>query len=222
MTIRTIPMRIDQMRGILVETGNAPLNQKLRLVRGDDIQFNIDVVSVDPTTQQATDFGFDDTTVFRLVAKKEKDYGGSEVILAEPTAFNVPGHRSDLNVAQGKLSVRFKLNRKALATALGTKDPSIKVVIDIEAITLAGEVSTLVQLNETVLNDAAKNPDQDDNSPVEYATLEQLRAELRRVTHPDGGFYRIEGGMLMVFDIVLQDYAPIGLSDGAFVVLEAP
>jgi len=220
MTIRTIPLRIDVMRAILVESNGSPYTQKLRLVRGDDVQLNLDVVTVDPATQALTPFAFDDGTVFRLVGKREKDYGGPEVILADANTWNVTGHRTDLSVAGGKLSCRFRLNRQTLLNALGAENPSLKVVIDIEAITSAGEVSTLVQLNETILNDAARNPAAAADAGDDYVSLDEFRAMLREITHPTEGAYKLEDGFVHLWDVETEQFRRVGLMEGGLAVLE--
>lgn len=220
MTIRRIKIIIDQRRGILVESNGSPDTQKFRMVRGDTIHIDIDYVDVNPVTQVLSPTGFGDGTVFRLVGKKRPEYDGPEVMLAEPNQFNRPQHRSDVDPAQGKLCVRFKLNRKALADALGKVLEDLPVVFDIEAITIDGDVSTLVQLKDVILNDAAKNPSQIDASPVEYITLDEFRAMLRQVTHPDGGTYRIEDGQIKLIDTVHEDFVGIGMNDYAVGALE--
>lgn len=219
MTIRTINLIIDVSRGVRVDSTGNLSKDKLRMVRGDDIQINVDAVTVGGDLTIIS-YPFETGTAFRLVAKKAGEYGGPELVLADADTWNVAGHRADLDLEAGKLSCRFKLNRKALLDALGTATPSVPVVMDIEAVTIDGQVSTLIQLSDAVLNDAARNDDQVDASTADYLTLEALRAEIRAVTHPDGGFYKIDGGRLYLWDVDHGDFAPVALSNNGFVVME--
>lgn len=218
--MRKIDLRVDVSRGILVDSSNTPYRSSLRMVRGDDLQLNIDLLDVDVRTLEDEPYSIAAGTVFRLVGKKTKDYGGQEMLLADADKFNVVGHRADLDVSGGKISVRMKLNRAALVSALGSVNESLAVVIDLESVTADGEVSTLCQWTDAILNDAARNADQVDDSEIEYMTLEDLRAELRKVTHPDGGYYQLDGGLLKLWDIELNEYVPVALNDHGFAIME--
>ena len=218
--IRVIKMIVDVNRGIFVDTTGHLSREKRRLVSGDDLQFDIDLVSVDTAAQVLTPYAIADLTVFKMAGKKEKDYAGLEMILADADVWNVEGHRSDLNVAQGKLSVRFKLNRKALIDLLGTAEPDVKIVIDIQMVTIDGMVSTLIQFTEDILNQAAREPTQVDNQPAEYLTMEEFRAMLREVTHPTGGFYKLEDGKVFLRDVDVNDLVPACFDNRSFSAME--
>lgn len=219
-SVRVIDFIVDVRRGIRVEPDGSPDTQKMRMVVGDDIQWNFNTVTVDPSTQSSTPYGFDGATIFRVVGKKYKDFGGVELITAEPTTFNVAEHRNDVDVATGKLSTRFRLNKAALLDAIGNSDPTIKVVIDIECISPAGEVSTLLQITDELLNHAARNPTNLDGYPIEYMTLDDLRAEIRKLTHPDGGHYQLDGGDLKLLDTTTEEFIALALDDHALTPLE--
>lgn len=220
MSIRVVKITSDINRAIAVGSTGAPLMSNFNFIRGDDNRIDLDIVTVDISAETMTAFGFDDGTVFRVVGKKAGAYDGPELVLAEPTAFNLPGSRPDLSPVHGRLSVKIKLNRKALLDALGGSNKFIDVVIDFEAITIHGEVSTILQLHDRILNDAARNQSQIDDNPAGYLSLDEFRAMLRQVTHPDGGTYRIEDGQIKLIDIVHQDFVGIGLNDYAVGALE--
>lgn len=219
-TIRIINMIVDVNRGIFVDSTGHLSREKRRIVSGDHVQFNINLVTVDTAAQELTPYPISDLTVFNMVGKKKGNYAGLEMIVADADVWNVPGHRADLNVAQGKLSVRFRLNRKALIDALGDTNDDVKVVIDIQSVTIDGIVSTLIQFTEDILNQAAREPTQVDGQPVSYVTMEEFRAMLREVTHPDAGFYKLEGGKAYLRDVDVGDLVPAGFDNRSFAALE--
>jgi len=220
MSIRIIHLIVDVNRGIFVDSSGHLSREKHRMVSGDELQFNLDLANVDTAAQVLNPFPVADLTVFKMVGKKTKDYAGPEMLLADANVWNVPGHRSDLNVAQGRLSVRFKLNRRALIDLLGTAAPHVSLVIDIQAVTIDGIVSTLIQFTEDVLNQAAREPAQVDNQPVEYLTMNEFRAMLREVTHPTGGYYMLEGGKAHLRDVVVGDLVPACFDNRSFAAME--
>jgi hypothetical protein len=221
MQLRTINLRVDVATGRRVETNGSPDNRPLRLVRGDDVQLNIDTVVVEPTTQTATAYGWHPDTVFQAVAKKRGDYLGPELIVAGHSVWNQVTDRANASVAVGRLCVRLRLNFKALADALGGTSQSLPVVLDLEAITPEGAVSTFLQMEDRVLNDAARSPGALIAGGTEYLELEEFRALLREVTHPAGGLYRIEHGKLWLWDLGTEQFVAVALSDLALSTLEA-
>lgn len=213
-------MLVDVTGGRLVEPNGSPYSRGYRWVRGDDILLHIDLVTVNQSTSALTAFAVNPATVYALETKQEKSYDGPSLILSEPDLWNLPGDRADLNVAGGKLSCRIKLNRRALLNALGSSNASLRVITDIEAISPDGSISTLVQWSDAILNDARRNPDLIDENQAQYMTLQDLQAMVREVTHPTGGFYQVEEGEMMLWDLATETYRRVALNDGAFAVLE--
>ena len=105
MSFETFPVFIERKRNVQVLAGNAQANAvdfPELWVDQQNVVLHIDLINADGTP--VTDlFNLNDT--FSLAIAEDFDHGTTVLSDTDDSGFNVPAHRSDLDVVNGKISV---------------------------------------------------------------------------------------------------------------------
>lgn len=176
--MRAIDLMADCQVGALVGTGGYKVTSNPVFFRGDDLILRItlrDYNDQDKTVYAA--HPIDGSSTLQLGAKAEEDYAGSYVVLAENTAFNLPGDWTATAPSAGCLSCRLNLRSAALLTLLGASTAQVNVIFDLQEVAFDGSISTLVQFLATVKNDVIRGTEGAvaDADPA-YYTADQVAA----------------------------------------------
>lgn len=182
----THELNLDKLTRQLCDSQGHALSELPSFVRGDDQVLRISYVNVNRTANPYTlsAAAIEEGSTFTLVAKKKGSMNGEALVNADNDAFNIEDDWDDIDLAQGKFSVRMSMKLPALKTLMDAEGkPSMACVFDISVTDPDGNEGTILHQEIPIENDAHRG---DESISDETAESYYQKAEAdARFVHVD-------------------------------------
>lgn len=117
---RLITTSVNTDRANVATAENFDREQDIKLYRKTEALFLVDLISDDPSVEGGFKlFKPELASVWAFNIDNTFDPTSSDLVASDDSQFNIAGDRSDLDVANGKISFRVATTSTALETALG-------------------------------------------------------------------------------------------------------